>query len=50
MTTVWADDPTLGEVEAAVAAICRDFPDEYWRARDDAHEFPWAFYNAMAEA
>ncbi|MBA2608674.1 MAG: acyl-CoA/acyl-ACP dehydrogenase, partial [Actinobacteria bacterium] len=42
--------PTLGEVEAAVAAICRDFPDEYWRARDDAHEFPWAFYNAMAEA
>ncbi len=50
MATVWADDPTLAEVENAVAGVCRRFPDEYWRARDDAHEFPWDFYNAMAEA
>jgi len=50
VTTVWAEDSTLAEVEAAVAAICQKFPDEYWRARDDAHEFPWDFYNAMAAA
>ena len=50
MATVWADDPTLAEVETAVAGICRRFPDEYWRERDDNHEFPWDFYNAMATA
>ncbi|MDQ3470238.1 MAG: acyl-CoA/acyl-ACP dehydrogenase [Actinomycetota bacterium] len=30
--------------------MCADFPDEYWRQCDADHEFPWAFYNAFAEA
>ena len=27
----------------------RQFPDAYWRERDEQHEFPWDFYDAMAE-
>ena len=33
----------------AVDAMMRDFPDDYWMAKDRAHEFPWEFYNAFAE-
>lgn len=33
-----------------VRRICADFPDGYWRECDAAHEFPWAFYNAFADA
>ena len=32
-----------------IRRICADFPDEYWAAKDEAHEFPWDFYQAMAE-
>ena len=31
-----------------IRRVCADFPDEYWAARDEAHEFPWDFYNALA--
>ena len=37
-------------IRDAVRRICADYPDGYWAARDEAHEFPWAFYNAMAQA
>jgi len=37
-------------IRDAVGKICSDFPDEYWAARDEAHEFPWEFYEAMAKA
>lgn len=37
-------------IRDAVRKICSGFPDEYWAARDAAHEFPWAFYDAMAKA
>ena len=37
-------------IRAAVGKLCADFTDEYWAAKDQAHEFPWDFYNAMAEA
>jgi len=37
-------------IRDAVRKVCADFPDEYWAARDEAHEFPWDFYNAMAAA
>ncbi len=36
------------EIRDAVRAVCRRFPDEYWRQRDEAHEFPWDFYEALA--
>ena len=29
--------------------MCADFDDAYWAERDQRHEFPWAFYAAMAE-
>lgn len=36
-------------IRDGVRRVCADFPDAYWRARDEAHEFPWEFYRAMAE-
>ena len=30
--------------------LCERFPDDYWAERDEKHEFPWDFYNAIAEA
>jgi len=37
-------------IREAVSRVCADFPDEYWAKQDEAHEFPWDFYNAMAES
>ncbi|MEE8245103.1 MAG: acyl-CoA dehydrogenase family protein, partial [Pseudomonadales bacterium] len=37
-------------IRDAVQKVCKDFPDEYWSEKDEAHEFPWDFYNAMAQA
>ena len=33
----------IEEIREAIRRICADFPDEYWREKDDAHEFPWEF-------
>jgi len=35
-------------IREGIRRICADFPDEYWAAQDEAHEFPWEFYNALA--
>ena len=40
-----ADHETIRE---GIRRVCADFPDEYWAAQDEAHEFPWAFYDALA--
>ncbi len=37
-------------IRDAIRKVCADFPDEYWARLDEAHEFPWDFYNALAEA
>jgi acyl-CoA dehydrogenase len=37
-------------IRDAVRKTCAGFPDEYWADKDETHEFPWEFYNAMAEA
>ncbi len=37
-------------IRDSVAKLCEDYPDEYWSQKDKDHEFPWDFYNAMAEA
>lgn len=37
-------------IRESVAKLCADFPDEYWSEKDKQHDFPWDFYNAMAEA
>lgn len=36
------------ELREGVRRICADFPDEYWRRCENDHEFPWAFYEAVA--
>ncbi len=35
-------------IRQAVRTLMRDFPDDYWSAKDQAHAFPWEFYDAMA--
>lgn len=45
----FAPDPDLEAIRDGVRRVCADFDDDYWRARDEAHEFPWDFYRAMAE-
>ncbi|HEY4331119.1 MAG TPA: acyl-CoA dehydrogenase family protein [Ilumatobacteraceae bacterium] len=42
------ENETHQEIRAAIRQICKGFPDEYWRAHDSEHRFPWEFYNAMA--
>ena len=36
-------------IREGIRRICADFPDEYWAEKDEAHEFPWDFYNALAD-
>jgi acyl-CoA dehydrogenase len=36
------------EIRDGVRRVCGDFGDEYWRDCDQRHEFPWAFYSAVA--
>ena len=36
-------------IRDAIRRICKDFPDEYWAKCDEEHQFPWDFYNALAE-
>jgi len=43
------EDDHLTSVRRAVREICADFGDEYWRDHDSRHEFPWEFYEALAE-
>jgi len=37
------------DIREAVRRVCSKFPDAYWRDHDERHEFPWEFYEAMAE-
>jgi len=37
-------------IRDGVAAVVKSFDDEYWLARDEDGEFPFAFHKAMAEA
>ena len=41
--------PDHEAIRDGVRRVCADFPDEYWRRCDEAHEFPWDFYRAMAD-
>lgn len=36
------------ELRDGVRRVCADFDDDYWRRCDADHEFPWAFYDALA--
>lgn len=36
-------------IREGIRRICADFTDEYWAAKDEAHEFPWEFYDQLAK-
>ena len=38
------------ELRAQVRELCAGFPDAYWRARDQAREYPQAFVDALTES
>jgi acyl-CoA dehydrogenase len=42
-------DETHEAIREGVRRVCSKFDDVYWRKCDAEHEFPWAFYDAMAE-
>lgn len=44
----FAPDEDLELIREGVRQACRGFDDTYWRACDEEHRFPWAFYEAMA--
>ncbi|HCB34142.1 MAG TPA: acyl-CoA dehydrogenase [Acidimicrobiaceae bacterium] len=44
----FSPDDDHEDIREGVRRVCADFPDAYWRDRDENHEFPWDFYNAMA--
>src|SRR3954471_12233942 len=37
-------------IRRAVAELAASFDEEYWMEKDAAHEFPWDFYKAFADA
>ena len=43
------DDDPFGDLRDGVRRVCSKFDDAYWRRCDEDHEFPWAFYDALAE-
>lgn len=45
----YTQDQTHEDIRQAVRTMCKAFPDDYWAERDESHEFPWDFYNAVAE-
>ncbi|WP_285314335.1 acyl-CoA dehydrogenase family protein [Pseudarthrobacter sp. fls2-241-R2A-168] len=42
-------DPVHNDIRMAVRTLCAKFTDEYWLERDDQHDFPWDFFNAIVE-
>ena len=38
------------ELRAQVRALCAEFPNDYWRAHDQAREYPQAFVDALTES
>ncbi len=45
----FAPDDDHEAIREGVRRACSAFDDDYWRRCDDEHEFPWAFYRAMAD-
>ena len=46
---LYDQDEDLVAIREGVRAVCKQFPDEYWRARDEDGNFPEEFHRAMAE-
>jgi acyl-CoA dehydrogenase len=41
--------PELESIRHEARRLTDSFDDDYWRARDENHEFPWKFYDAFAD-
>lgn len=37
-------------IRESLRKLLANFDDDYWREADSSHEFPWDFYNALADA
>lgn len=48
-TMGYTPDPLHEDIRSSVRDLMKKFPDEYWMEHDESHEFPWEFYNAIAE-
>lgn len=46
----FSEDDDHTAIADAVAAICAKFDDTYWAACEASHQFPWEFYQRMAES
>src|SRR5699024_6638963 len=44
----YESDPVHDDIRNAIRALCAKFPDEYWAERDERHEFPQEFFDAVA--
>jgi len=45
----FASPDDIDRIRVEAERIAAAFDDDYWRAKDSAHEFPWEFYRAFAE-
>jgi acyl-CoA dehydrogenase len=45
----FGDNEIYESIREGVRQVCADFPDEYWSDKDKNHEFPWDFYEKVAE-
>jgi acyl-CoA dehydrogenase len=43
------EDETQNDLRDGVRRVTSKFTDDYWRRLDADHEFPWEFYEAMAD-
>lgn len=50
MVAVGLQGTNFPEIRDAVAKLCQDFPDEYWRKLDREMSYPEAFVRALGEA
>jgi acyl-CoA dehydrogenase len=44
------EDDDIQQIRDAVAALCADFPGEYWRELDEKRAYPEAFVTALTES
>ena len=40
----------IGEIRRSVAALCENYPGEYWREKDRDREYPTEFVQALTDA
>jgi acyl-CoA dehydrogenase len=48
VTTAFVSDVDQ-EIREGVRRLCAAYPDAYWRECDEQHQFPWSFYEALAD-